>query len=152
MTISSYYHKEVYWGKSHENECSSPGKCLWVRYHTDLASMESTKTYINITIGHTNIGTCRQTRLTSQNDSLDIADGIKLVKARLYTLGWRLHHDSSAELFDQEVKVVIENCRVVSDIKSLVSKIQEKGVVLVGFEKSQKFITAARTITGTIKT
>ena len=134
------------------SECPSPEKCLWVRYHNDLASMESTKTYMNTTIGHTNIGTCRQTRLTSQNDSLNIADGIKLVKERLYTLAWRLHHDLSAKLFDQEVQVVIENCRVVSDIKSLVSKIQEKGAVLVGFEESNKFITAARAITGTIKT
>ena len=41
---------------------------------------------------------------------------------------------------------------MVSDIKSLVSKIQEKGAVLVGFEESQKFTTAARAITGTIKT
>lgn len=44
-----------------------------------------------------------------------------------------------------------ESCRVVSDIKTLVSKMYDKCVILVGFEESKKFITAAKAIAQTIK-
>ena len=51
---------------------SCPVKCLWERYHADLSAMESMET----SIGNVNIGTSRQTRLTAQNDSFVIVDGI----------------------------------------------------------------------------
>lgn len=130
------------------SSCSE--KCLWERYHADVSARESMDTYMDTSISNVNLGTTRQTRLTAQDDSLAIADGINLVQERLYTLAWRLHHDLSAELFDNETEVVIEHCRVVSDLKMLVSKIYEKGCTLVGFEESAKFVKSARAITGTI--
>ena len=133
------------------DHATCPEKCLWKRYHSDLSKVPM-KTYMNTQIGHVNIGTSRQTRLTTENDSLVIADGIKLVKERLHTLVWRLHHDLSVELFDKDTEIIIEHCRNVSDLKSLVSKIYEKGSTLVGYEESEKFITSARVITGTVST
>ena len=53
----------------------------------------------------------------------------------LDSLAWKLYRYFSAELSEQEVKAVIEDCRILSDIKSLVSKIYEKGAILVGFEE-----------------
>ena len=85
---------------------SCPVKCLWERYHADLSAMESMET----SIGNVNIGTSRQTRLTAQNDSLVIADGINLVKERLHTLAWRLHHDLSVELSTRTLKQSLNTC------------------------------------------
>ena len=131
------------------DHASCPEKCLWERYHADILEMESNDTYMNTSIGNVNIGTSRQTRLTAQNDSIVIADGLSLVKERLYTLAWRLHHDLTTELFDKETKM-IGNCRVVSDLRALISKIYEKGSTLVGYEESEQFIKSSREITGSI--
>ena len=128
-----------------------PAKCQWERYHADLILMESKKTYMGVSIGNINIGTTRQTRLAAQNDLVHVADGTALVQERLYTLAWRLHHDLSNEIFDKDTAAMIEHCRVVSDLASLLKKIDRKGPVLVGLEESNKFINSARAITGTIK-
>ena len=88
---------------------------------------------MDTSIGIVNIGTSRQTRLTAQTE-LAIADGTELVKENLQTLAWRLHHDLSCEIFDGDTEIMIENCRFVSDLKAMLSKIKEKGSVLVGLE------------------
>ena len=123
--------------------------CQWERYHADILMMNSCDKYMDTSIGNVNIGTSTQTRLTAQTE-LAIADGTELVKENLQTLAWRLHHDLSCEIFDGDTEIVIENCRFVSDLKAMLSKIKEKGSVLVGLEESRKFIAAARDITGTI--
>ena len=106
-------------------------KCRWERYHADLSARESVEKYMDTPIDNVNIGTSRQTRLTAQSDQLSIADGVKLAKERLYTLAWRLHHDLSTEVFEKETEIMIENCRVVSDLKTLILQIHE-GSILVG--------------------
>ena len=130
------------------SECSDKN-CRWERYHADISLMSSSGKYMDVSIGNVNIGTSRQTRLTAQTE-LAIADGTELVKANLHTLAWRLHHDISSEIFDKDIEIMIENCRIVSDLKSMLIKIKEKGSVLVGLEESKKFITAAHAMTGTI--
>ena len=102
---------------------------------------------MDISIGNVYIGTSRQTRLTAQTE-LVVADRTELVNANLHTLAWRLQHDLL--IFDKAIEIMIENCRIVSDLKPMSIKIKEKGSVLVGLEESKKFITAAHAITGTI--
>ena len=47
------------------------------------------------------MSTCRQTRLRSSSDQIQIADGTSLIKERLKTLVWRLHHDLRNEVFQK---------------------------------------------------
>ena len=103
-----------------------PGKCLWPRYHADLLTMESQKTFMGFEVKYTNIGTVRQTRLHSVDAQVSAADGISMVKERLSTLTWRLHNDLANEVFDDCTKEVIKNCRVIWDLKSLLKKIYKK--------------------------
>ena len=102
---------------------------------------------MDISIGNVNIGTSRQTRLTAQTE-LVVADRTELVNANLHTIAWRLQHDLL--IFDKAIEIMIDNCRIVSDLKPMSIKIKEKGSVLVGLEESKKFITAAHAITRTI--
>ena len=44
------------------------------------------------------------------------------MKENLHTLAWRLHHDLSCEIFDKETEIVIENCRIVSDLKAILTR------------------------------
>ena len=129
-----------------------PGKCLWPRYHSDLLKMESQKTFMGSEVKYTNIGTVRQTRLHSVDTQVSAADGIGMVKERLSTLTWRLHNDLANEVFDDCTKEVIENCRVICDLKSLLEKIYQKGSVMVGLEGAKTFLNAVRNITGSVAT
>ena len=65
-------------------------------------------------------------------------------------MAWRLHRDLSDDLFDTDTKLMIEYCRVICDLKSIISKIRRKGSVLVGLEEATKFADAAKMVTGTI--
>ena len=63
------------------------------RYHFDFSEMESNKEFMKTLVDQVNMG-IRETRLSSINDNLGIADGVKMVKERLInTLARRLHHD-----------------------------------------------------------
>ena len=116
-----------------------PQKCLWPRYHADVLKMESQKTFMGSEVKYTNIGTVRQTRLHSVDVQVSAADGIGMVKKRLSTLTWRLHSDLANQVFDDGTKKVIENCRVICDLKSLLEKIYQKGSVMVGLEGAKHF-------------
>ena len=93
--------------------------------------MESQKIFIGSEVKYTNIGTVRQTRLHSVDVQVSAADGISMVKKRLSTLTWRLHSDLANQVFDDGTKKVIENCRVICDLKSLLEKIYKKGSVII---------------------
>ena len=129
-----------------------PGKCLWPRYHADFLKMESEKAFMGSEVKYTNIGTVRQTRLHSVDTQVSAADGIGMVKERLSTLTWRLHNDLANEVFDDCTKEVIENCRVICDMKSLLEKIYQKGSAMVGLETIKTFLNAMRSITGSVAT
>ena len=47
---------------------------------------------------------------------------------------------------------MIENCRVICDLKSLLEKIYQKGSVIVGLEAAKTFLNAVRNITGSVAT
>ena len=129
-----------------------PGKCLWPRYYADLLKMKSQKTFRGSGIKYTNIGTVRQTRLHSVDAQVSAADEIGMVKERLSTLTWRLHNDLANEVFDDCTKEVIENCRVICDLKSLLEKIYQKESVMVGLEGTKTFLNAVRNITRSVAT
>ena len=90
-------------------------------------------------VKYTKSGTVRQTRLHSADAQVSAADGISMVKERLSTLTWRFHNDLANEVFDDCTKEVIENCRVICDLKSLLEKIYQKGSVMVGLEGAKHF-------------
>ena len=129
-----------------------PEKCLLPRYHADLLKMESQKIFIGSEVKYTNIGTVRQTRLHSVDVQVSAADGIGMVKKRLSTLTWRLHSDLANQVFDDGTKKVIENCRVICDLKSLLEKIYQKGSVRLGLKGAKTFLNAVRNITGSVAT
>ena len=54
---------------------------------------------------------------------VSVADEINLGKEQLSTLAWRLHNDLSNDVYDGDIEKVIENCRVICDLKSLMLKI-----------------------------
>ena len=56
------------------------------------------------------------------------------------------------EVFDDCTKEVIENCRVISDLKYLLEKIYQKGSVMVGLEEVKTCLNAVRNITGRVET
>ena len=101
---------------------------------------------------YTNIGTVRQTRLHSMDAQVSAADGIGMVKERLFTLTWRLHNDLANEVFDDCTKEVIQNCRLICDLKSLLEKIYQEGSVMVGLEGAKTFLNAMRNMTGSVVT
>ena len=122
-------------------------KCLWPRYHADLLKMESQKTLMGSEVKHTHIGTVRQTRPHSVDSQVSAADGIGKVKERLPALTWRLHNDLANEVFDACTKEVIENCRVICDLNSLLENIYQKGSVMVGLGEAKTFLNVVRNIT-----
>ena len=124
--------------------------CLWPRYHADLTAMDADTRYMGSVVKHINIGTERQTRLQSVGEQLTVADGLGMVKERLKTFCWRLHHDLSNEVYDANTTEIIENCRLICDIKSLLLKLSRKGSVLVGLEGARPFVDAVRKITGSV--
>ena len=94
-------------------------KCLWRRYHADLLKMKNQKIFMDSEVKYTDIGTVRQTRLHSIDVHVSGADGIGMVKERLSTLTRRLHNNLANKAFDGCTKELIENCRVICDLKSL---------------------------------
>ena len=103
-------------------------------------------------VKYTNTGTVRQTKLHSVDAQVSAADGIGVAKERLSTLTWRLHNDLANKAFDDCTKEVIENCRVICDLKSLLEKIYQRGSVMVGLEGVKTFLNAVRNITGSVAT
>ena len=95
-------------------------------------------------VKYTDIGTVRQTRLHSVDAQVSVAGGIGMVKQTLCTLTWRLHNDLANEVFDDCTKELIENCRVICDLKSLPEKIYQKGSVMVGLEGVKTFLNAVK--------
>ena len=108
--------------------------------------MKSQKTFRGSEVKYTNIGTVRQTRLHSVDAQVSAADEIGMVKEKLSTLTWRLHNDFGNEILDDCTKEVIENCRVICDLKSLLEKIYQKESVMVGLEGTKTFLNAVRNI------
>ena len=86
------------------------------------------------------------------NAKLSVADGSGMVKKRLSALTWSLHNYLLCEVFDDGTKEVIENCRVVCGLKSLLVKIYQKGNVMVGLEETKKILNAVGNITGSAGT
>ena len=68
------------------------------------------------------------------------------MKEQLSTLAWRLHNDLPNDVCDGDTEKVIENCRVICDLKSLMLKIYQKGSVMVDLEESKIFLNAVRSI------
>ena len=136
------------------SDCPLDTKCLWPRYHEDVnLAAEGAGTYMQTNIEHINTGHLRQTRIQcSRSNEMEIADGFSLVRERLVTLTWRLHHDLKAEVFDDDHRDLVENIRVICDLKSILSKVREKGCVVYGLESSSRFLKAVRAITNTVST
>ena len=65
----------------------------WERHYFDFSEVESNQEFMKTNVDHVNMGILRQSSLISINDNLEIADGVKMVKERLITLAWRLHHE-----------------------------------------------------------
>ena len=114
--------------------------------------MKSQKTFRGSEVKYTNIGTVRQTRLHSVDAQVSAADEIGMVKGKLSTLTWRLHNDFGNEILDDCTKEVIENCRVICDLKSLLEKIYQKESVMVGLEGTKTFLNAVRNIARSVAT
>ena len=129
-----------------------PEKHLWRRYHADLLKMESQKIFMDFGVKYTDIGTVRQTRLHSIDAHVSATDGIGMMEERLSTLTRRLHNNLGNKVFDGCTKEVIENCRVICDLKSLLEKIYQKGSAMVGLEETKTFLNAVRNITGSVET
>ena len=55
-------------------------------------------------------------------------------------------------MFNEDTKKMIENIRVVCDLKSVLSNIKEKGSVVFGLQNSAKFLNAVRCITDSVHT
>ena len=108
--------------------------------------MESQKTFMGSEVKYTKIGTARQIRLHSVDVKVSAIDEMGMVKERLSALTWRLHNDLADEVSDDCTKEVIENCRVICDLKSLLEKIYQKGSVMVGLEEAKTFLNAVRNI------
>ena len=60
--------------------------------------------------------------------------------------------DDDDDVFDEDTKEVIENCRVICDLKSLLVKIYKKESVMVGSEETNTFLNTVRSITGSVAT
>ena len=103
-------------------------------------------------IKYTNICTVTQKRLHSVDAQVSAADGISMLKKRPSTLIWRLHNDLANDVFDDCTKEVIENCRVVCDLRSLLEKIYQKGSIMVRLEEAKTFLNAVRNITESVAT
>ena len=114
--------------------------------------MKSQKTFRGSEVKYTNIGTVRQTRLHSVDAQVSAADEIGMVKEKLSTLTWRLHNDFGNEILDDCTKEVIENCRVICDLKPLLEKIYQKESVMVGLEGTKTFLNAVRNIARSVAT
>ena len=114
--------------------------------------MENQKIFMDSEVKYTEIGTVRQTRAHSIDAHVSAADGIGMVKERLSTLTRRLHNNLANEAFDGCTKEVIENCRVICDLKSLLEKIYQKGSAMVGLEDTKTFLNAVRNITESVAT
>ena len=119
-------------------------------YHEDISAMNASDKYMGIKVHHVHIGTARQTRLQASADIVNIVDGIPLVKERLKTLAWRLQNDLKSEVFDQDTVEMIENIRVVCDLKTALAEIKKTGAIMYGLQNSEKFLKAVRSITSSI--
>ena len=147
------------WQKTGErsNACSNEGTTKSKISHEvrgpNLIFLFSEKNqYMSSKVDHVTEGNLHQTRLQISIASIDIIDDIALVKDRLNSLAWRLHHDLSTEVFDVSVKQIIEHTRTITDIKSMSTEVEKKGSLLVSLETSVNFLKAARKLTNTIIT
>ena len=62
----------------------------------------------------------------------------------------RLQNDLKFEVFDEKTVAMIENIRIVCDLKTVLSDVKKKGAIFFGLQNSAKFLSAVRSITGTI--
>ena len=62
----------------------------------------------------------------------------------------RLQNDLKSEVFDEKTVAMIENIRIICDLKTVLSDVKKKGAIFFGLQNSAKFLSAVRSITGTI--
>ena len=101
--------------------------------------MENQKIYMGSKVKYTDIGTVRQARFHSMDAHVSAAGRIGMMKERLSTLTRRLHNNLANDVFDGCTKEVIENCRVICDLKSSLEKIYQRGSAMVGLEETKHF-------------
>ena len=85
-----------------------------------ITAMNELNKFMVCDIGHISMETARQTRLQSDNNQLAITDGMKLVTARLPSLGWRIR---------------------------ILKTIHKKGAISLGLKESASFVDAMSAIT-----
>ena len=89
-------------------------------------------------------------RLQAVSGEIQVADGIKLVKERLSTLTWRLQNGLNVDVFDDETKKLIEDIRIVCDLKGSLENIKKIGSVVFGLQNSDRFVKAVRCLTNSV--
>ena len=62
-----------------------------------------------------------------------------------------MQNDLKSEVFEDKTVEMIENIRIVCDLKTLLINVKKKGAVIIGYENGPKFLNAVRSLTGTLK-
>ena len=127
--------------------CAQYKKCLWPRYHEDLKSLSDSNQYVNVDITRRGDQRAYQTRLTVNEELVDlIRDPCQLVKENIQSLINRMKEDLRKEVFDDNIKAIIEDTRVITDLKTVSVNVFKDGPVLLGAKTAQMFLDISRNL------
>ena len=125
-----------------EEEMAEKQLCSWQNYHKDLKKVQDSGKYMGVVID--------QEQYTSQFPS-ESNDVIVEVKRNLLSLASRLFKDLRNSIYKRETITVVENIRIICDLKSLAVQIHVRGAVVTGFTNGRRFLKAVRAMTSSVE-
>eukprot|EP00112_Aurelia_sp_Birch-Aquarium-sp1_P001082 Seg11109.1 transcript_id=Seg11109.1/GoldUCD/mRNA.D3Y31 product="hypothetical protein" protein_id=Seg11109.1/GoldUCD/D3Y31 len=136
---------------SHE-ECGSQS-CYWPCYHRDLQKLDDTGEYMGIPIADQHAGERPNiTRSSGRKHSFNVQEKVRDKSAEQITsLISRLESDLRKKVFSDSAKELIEDTRLLTDLKMLAIRVQSRGAILISNLERVKYLTTVRKIIPSVK-
>ena len=134
---------------NHE-ECKAKS-CSWPKYHDDVKKLDATGEYMGVPIvddqNEKGPSVTRSSRATA-NQAGNVRGN---VSKQVMSLISRLEKDLRDQVFSDTDKVMIEDTRLITDLKTSAIRIEARGSILISNIEGAKYITTLRKIIPSIK-
>ena len=125
-------------------------ECLWPRYHNDLIEIKESGSYRSIEIKNATCKQVYQTRQSGTENNQIVKDPLEQAKTNILLLVKDLKKGLEENVYPQETKEVIEDCRNISDLHTFAKDISIHGAIVTGTKNSHNYIKSVRRITSSL--
>ena len=127
--------------------------CSWPVHHRDLKELDNTGEYMGVPIvDHHDKEVPNVTRSSAKRAHVNNADNVREnVSKQVLLLITRLEKDLRDQVFSQSDKEMIEDTRLITDLKTTAIRTKSRGAILISNIERAKYITTLRKIIPSVR-